>query len=358
VKTTKQDACHLPLALATGPRRLVLVLWCSAVNVLAVNVLAEDTITVATGKDGRGRSRITGQILDYTGEGLRVRLSSGREQTLASDRVIEVESSWPRGYTAGDQLFAQRKFEQALGRYQEALGEEQRGWVKRRIMAQCVWCYRNLQRWGQAGDAFLAIYRSDPATQYFASIPLAWTAAHSANSPNERVAASWLADRTSPAASLLGASWLLATNQRDLAQNALRKLSADPDPRIAFLAEAQLWRMRTTTAAPEETARWRERVERMPDDLRSGPYFVLAQSLARHKLHEQAALAALRIPILYSSHRKLAAESLLVAGRELEQLGKLEEAMGLYRELTTDYSGVAAAAARSRLERLQHSTTN
>ena len=329
-----------------------------ALGLVAGRVSAVDTITVATGQDGKGRSRITGQIIDYTGEALRLELPSGREQKIASERIVEVETTWQANHTAGDRLLVERKYGDALDRYRAALGQEQRRWAQRRILAQCVWCQQHLEQWGQAAETFLTIYRSDRATQYLPSIPLVWTAPHWLNDSLQASAASWLAAADSPAASLLGASWLLTTDRQAAAQEALRRLSTDRDARIAFLAEAQRWRTRVLTADRQEVDRWREWIRRMPDDLRPGPWFTLGLALARQGLHEQAALAHLRVPILYSSHRSLAAESLLAAGRELELLGQRDEAVGLYREVTAVHGGVAAATARSRLENLRRPKTD
>jgi tetratricopeptide (TPR) repeat protein len=324
----------------------------------AASASAEDVIIVATGKEGRGRSRIAGQILDYTGQGLRLMLPSGREQTFASDRVVEVETAWQPDHAAGDRLFGEGKYAQALPLYRQSLGKEHRPWARRRILAQCVWCCRCLEQWEQAGDAFLVLYDSDPSTQYFASIPLAWGAAQLSSASVERRAADWLARPDSRAASLLGASWLLTTASRqDASEAVLQRLASDRDARIAFLAESQLWRTRAATAAPQAD-HWRERIEQMPEDLRPGPYFTYGRALARLGCREQAALAFLRVPILYPSHRDLAAESLLAAGRELELSGQVDEAVGLYREVTADYCGAAAATARSRLENLHRLKTD
>ena len=68
---------------------------------------------------------------------------------------------------------------------------------------------------------------------------------------------------------------------------------------------------------------------------------------------EQAALALMRIPILYPQHRLLAAQSLLDSGRSLEKLDRSKQAVRLYHELIRTYpQSRSTAEARSRLEEM------
>ena len=154
-------------------------------------------------------------------------------------------------------------------------------------------------------------------------------------------------------ARLLGASWLLSTDTRAAAIDALGELVSDADARVALLAQSQLWRTRIVTAKPQETDRWQSLIARAPDGLRAGPYFTLARALAAQGQSEQAALAFLRVPILYPTHRRLAAAALLSAGRELEKIGRTEKAVTLFQEVVRDHKHAPAAAeSASRLERL------
>jgi TolA-binding protein len=89
----------------------------------------------------------------------------------------------------------------------------------------------------------------------------------------------------------------------------------------------------------------------MPAPLRAGPYLVLGRALSRSGQSESAALTLLRVPILYRQHYLLAADGLLAAGRELENLQRHDQALGLYAELVREYPATdAAAEARQRLE--------
>jgi tetratricopeptide (TPR) repeat protein len=297
--------------------------------------LADDTVVFATGKEGRGRSRIAGTILDYTGTELRIRQASGRESVVPAEKVVSIDTPKTPKHLAGDALFDAGDFTKAVDPYREAMREEKRLWMHRQILAQLVWCYRNLGQVERAGDIFLLLVDNDPSTQFFDAIPLAWTSAAPAPAA-ERQAKTWLAKSSQSAALLLGASWLLSTD-RAVAIAALDRLAADADSRIAQLAAAQLWRTKLVTAKPDEVARWQADVEKLPAPLQAGPYYVAAEALARLGNHEQAALAYLRVPLLHSRHRYLNPDALFGAGRALETLGRPTEAAGVYRELTADY---------------------
>jgi TolA-binding protein len=92
----------------------------------------------------------------------------------------------------------------------------------------------------------------------------------------------------------------------------------------------------------------------LPESLRAGPYYVLGLGLAAHDQHRRAAVALMRIPILFPRQEALAAEALLAAGRSLAGLDQIDEAARVYRELIAQHStSTAAAEARQRLESLE-----
>lgn len=133
----------------------------------------------------------------------------------------------------------------------------------------------------------------------------------------------------------------------------LQRLLADRDPRVAMLAHTQLWRTRTATVTLEDLQGWETWLQRMPGDLRAGPYCVIGQAWSSKGSPAKSALSYLRVPILYPADRRLAAAALLSAGRELEKIGQVQQAVTLYREVVRDYAAAPAAAeARGRLEEL------
>ncbi|MDA1051476.1 MAG: hypothetical protein O3C40_13490 [Planctomycetota bacterium] len=312
-------------------------------------VIANDTVVVRSEPANKVR-RVTGTIVDFTGESLLLRHASGREEKFAPDRVVEVLGDWKESHKAANVLFAEGNFEAAETKYREALRDEDRRWAQRRVLSQLTWCYRYLGQTDNAVKAFLPLYRDDPKTPHFASIPLTWTTGQ-AEPDLDRQAAAWMQDKDSPAARLIGASWSLTSARRAEAIKVLREFVSDPDPRMVFSAEAQLWRTQIATSRPEDVSRWQERIERMPPIIRGGPYYVLGLALSRQEMHEQAAISFMRTAILYPSERDLVPDSLLAAARELETMGQATEAAGLYREILTKYeANRAAGEAEARLK--------
>ena len=313
---------------------------------------AEDTVIYATGKDARGRGSVTGTVVDYTGEHLVLRTASGRDQTIAASRVVEIKTARTPEQVAGDGFARAGQHEKAVNSYLAALRDERRVWVRRQIMAQCVRCFCECGQFDRAVEGFLPLWRSDPQTQYFDVIPLSWSP-HQPSLTFKQKARAWLEAEQDSAARLQGASWLLSTDAREAAIAALRGLTSDADARVATMAETQLWRTRVVTAKPQDVNRWRSLIARTPEGLRAGPYYILGRALAALGQSEQAALAFLRVPILYPVHGRLAAAALLSAGRELERIGQTKQAVTVYQEVARDHSDAPAAAeAASRLENL------
>ena len=352
--------------LAFDPRPSARFSWRTVACVLAASLLgmlflpgqtdAQDTVIVATGKAREGRMKRRGQITDYTGAGLVLVPKHGRKVTIPVDRIVKIETQRSAEQVAGDQAMAQDDYYQALTHYDKAAKEEKRRWVRREIIAAAVRAHRALGHLEKAGDLFLVLAEEDPATPYFDVIPLAWTFTRGVS---RQKAKSWLAKKTSSAAMLLGASWLLSGIDRPAAVGALNRLRGDPDRRIALLSMAQSWRTRLATASQHDLVDWGGAIERLPESLRAGPYFVLGRALAHRKKSKQAALMLLRVPILHPHERDLAAESLLAAASVLEQSNHADQAGRLFEELIRDYPKTTAAeAAKQRLKELQKEAGN
>ncbi len=315
----------------------------------ARSLRADDMLLLKSDSSTR---RVAGTIIEYTGESLQLRHASGRDEKISPDQVIEVLGDWKESHQTANALFAEGDFQAAEAKYRLALREEDRRWVQRRVLAQLTWCYRYLGQTDDAVKAFLPLCRDDPTTPYFAAIPLTWTSVPT-ELDLERQAVAWLQDKNSSAARLIGASWSLTSARRAEAIKVLQQFISDPDPRMAFLAEAQLWRTQVATSRAEDVNRWQERIERMPSDIRSGPYYVFGLALSRHEMHEPAAINFMRVAILYPSQRDLVPDSLLAAGRELETMEQATDAVGLYREILTKYqTNRVAGEAESRLKQL------
>lgn len=338
---------------------------CRAVRILAAMLLlasclasrlpaqapASDTVHLWD-QEGETVSRVRGTILAYDREVLTLMTGSGREQQLPSARVARLESRWDRRQLEADQAFAAGDFVKAKTLYRLALENEMRGWARHHLVAQVSWSEQAAGQWADAGSTFLkSVLGSNPETPYFDAIPLLWKT--SALSPAmERSGRVWLVDERSRAANLVGASWLLASSERDLAIQVLQQLAVGQDRQVAFMAEAQLWRIRVPTVTVAGIESWEKMLARMPPALRAGPCYLLGHALRRTGRKQDALIAWMRVPLQYPRHRLLAAESLLATARHYQAAGKSIQATTLYRELASGYAGtIASRAARDELQK-------
>ena len=324
----------------------------SVVALTSAATVAQDVVHL-TSQDGEAATRVRGEVVDFTGRQLLLKTATGREQSIPSHRVERIDTTYSAEHRAADALFDKRAFRQALDQYRLALSatREPRDWVRRRILAQIVWCHRSLGQPDQAGEYFLILLSRDPTTPDFACIPLAWTDAPPPPAVVPKAQA-WLADAKNPAADLIGASLLVASDQKAAALDHLKRLATDADARIAWLAQAQLWRAQAATATTAQLRSWSEVISAHDSALVAGAQFLVGTALARSE-PEAAALALLKLPILYPREHHLSAAALLLAGECLQQAGRKSQAAGLYRELVDQYEGLAEAAeARRRLRSL------
>lgn len=339
---------------ATSGRRPWPGRWLCALALLLIAppVAAEETVYYSVGDDGDTLRKLTGTVVDYTGRELRLETAGGRAVSLPGDKVVRIDS--PRGQeeTEAEALYREGKFAEAAARFTDAVKLEARVWRRRELIAQAVWSHRNAGDIVRAGELFRLILKSDPTTYLLDALPLAWTTQEPA--PDlDRAATSWLADSQEEVA-LMGASWLLSSNRRPDALQTLERLTRSTEKRVAALAQAQLWRTQIVTATAADVERWQAAVEQMPPTLGAGPWWIVGQALARLRQAEPAALALMKVPILYPRQRQLAAEALFAAGGQLETIGQLPEAARLYREVAERHAesriAPAAAAAARRLE--------
>jgi TolA-binding protein len=115
----------------------------------------------------------------------------------------------------------------------------------------------------------------------------------------------------------------------------------------------QLWRTKLLTAKPDEISRWQSQLEKMPPEIQAAGWYILGDLRARQNQHEQAALAYLKVPLLFRQQRAMASDALLAAGGQLEKMKQPSQAAGLYRELLRDFAHLPAATeAQPRLDAL------
>lgn len=304
---------------------------------------ADDVVSLRAERADGGKTRWTGEILDYNAKELRLRLISGKERSFPAGEIAEITTPLSTQQQAGDERFAAHDYAGAFEQYRAALGAgERRDWVRRQIVARSIDCLRAQSQPETAGQTFVKVLLSGEGdTPYLDCIPLCWRT--SIRPPAlERAAASWLADASSPFVAILGASWLIGSAQNSAAVARLQRLSLDRDRRVAWLAQAQLWRTTLFSATEQDLVGYLRAIEDCPAELRAGPYFVLGSALAA-KRPDEAALCLLRAPLVYPRDRPLGAAALLAAAEVFQRQQRDEDAARLYRELADDYPEQAEA---------------
>lgn len=302
--------------------------------------LAADTVTTVTAA-GATMTR-SGTVVDYTASELRLRPAGGREVTVPAVQVVRIETARTAAHEAAEKSFVERDWKAAAEQFGTAIRGEERGWVRREMLAQMTRCYRALGDGDAAGRVFLQLVKSEATDAQFAAIPLVWQATDKLTL-SERHAREWVEAAGSSSANLIGASYLLASADAAVATTVLDRLTRDRDPRIALLAETQRWRVRQAGVAAEELSRRRATIERLARPLRGGPTLVFAQSLAGASKVDLAVAELLRVPIEHANERTLAAASLTEAANLLRSAKRDEEAAAIERERDREYGATARA---------------
>jgi hypothetical protein len=329
-------------------------LW--VVLLLPMWASAEDRVVVTTGADNAGRRTLSGEIRDYNGKELRISLANGQDLDVPAARVVEVSTKQPAKQVEAEQFARKHEYADALAAYRVALREETRGWAKRRIMADVVTCYESAGELMNAADAFATLMKTDEHWQYIERAPLLWTSGL-IDADCERQAKIWLKQAEFPTAQLVGASWSLAGAERATAMTTLRKLSSSPDARLAHLADAQQWRGNIATVGPQELKGWELQIQRMPPELRAGPYLVLGKGWAmqdarmlggREDLHRRAIWAYLKPVVLWPDRPALALQGLSGAAESLGKLQWNDETQLVLSEMARDFPDTEAGKAAGR----------
>jgi tetratricopeptide (TPR) repeat protein len=294
---------------------------------ITLSAAKADEVTVRTGPNTV--RRVTGEIVEYNAEVLMVQ-RTGRKESFEPITIESFVTTWPASYTEGRKKMASSQWQEAIVDLREAVADESRLWAQRQIIADTVRCYAALGEYQKAAATFKVIYRNTPITRHLSVLPIQWWVDNS-NAAELETLKSWLRDI--PPLKLAAASRLLTSPLRREAQQALQDLVLDTNPRIAILATCQLWRDEVVQATPETVARWEEKLQRLSPDLRTGPAYVVAATLARQGDWQDAAELFLRCPILFGNQHELAAQSLLAAAGSLEKLDRHRQAATLYREI-------------------------
>lgn len=319
---------------------------------------ADDVVTLIPKSPVDNPTQVRGTIVDFSGQSLVLQTATG-QTSIPSDKVRSVQTDYGPSYQQGLKHLSAGQTSEAIRSFQAAVAAESRPWVRREVLANAAIALQNAGRIVDAGNTFLKIIEEDPQTIHVEAIPLAWFSLPP-DFERDRAARIWL-EMPSPYAQLLGASWLLGTSDRSKAIEALGNLRRSKLPSIALLAEAQLWQTKIVTAGADDVSRWEKQLAAgiLRGAALAGPTLVVGKAWRQLDNDEQAALTLMRPPILYPTHRPVAAESLLQAGRSLERSGKFADAQRVVNEVLRDYGDQPARQeAEQTLKRLANSGSN
>jgi len=318
---------------------------------------AEDRVTVRT-ETGSGQAVLTGTVMDWNGERLRMKAGDDVREFDAS-RVADVVSPRLATHVVGLKSLSEGRADEAHASLTKALSEEPRQWMRREVLASIVRADLAREDRAAAGKDFLALLDSDPKTRHFNLIPLDWET----NAPKaglSSAARGWMQGNASEAAKLLAASVLLFdSNASKDAVETLDRLARSSNVKIYTLARAQLWRQQVArgTVPAGEIERWEDRINDIPEPLRGGAYYQIGQGWAGRGDPERAAAAFLWLPLVYDADGGLAASAAVLAAEELTKFGRTADAVQLYREVLARFPQTAAAGhAKAQLERWSSET--
>jgi len=312
-------------------------------------VADEVTVVDAAGKKPFVRK---GEIIDLKGDMLTLQLSSGRETKIPFARVQKIDADWSATHAAANAKYEQHDYVSALALYRKAFNTEKRAWVKRRLLERVIWCYRNTGKDADACRMFERLVKEDRDTPYLACIPLLWpTKQCPANV--KAIVSRWLRDDQPATLRLVAASWLLVKN-RSQSISTLRELGKDPSKSISSLAVAQLWRAELLTLKESRLSWWQEQLESTPAELRAGSYYLLGKSLAKFGQQDEATLAFLRVPTMFSDDVSLGQICLAEGAAILQSQNQRQEAISAYQSsLDLDADSSLGRAAKSALAQLK-----
>ena len=296
-------------------------------------LLAQPNDYVVYRAENQATRRLDGEIVNITGrDGMTFRPNDGPEQKIALDNIVDFGTVKEVAQVNAEQAMQSGDFRGAIDDYTAARRAEKRSWVLRQQTSMLIQAYTALGETERACREFFALAESDPETVYLAVIPLPWHVELSQAALYQRLGESWLDRPEYPAAQLLSAALALTTTNREKAIAALQNLANSPNASLAAMASAQLWRLRLAEATLEEAEIWEQQLATMPEDLRSGPHYVLGEVFARLDRPDDATAHWLHVVIDTPNMQPLATRALDQAIETFERQGRHAEAETLRRE--------------------------
>jgi len=273
----------------------------------AVEKAVEEFVEIRAG-EGRVQ-RWRGEIVNFSGTGLILRLSDGTEKHFPVERVVSYSPNSSSLYREANKRLAEGAVTEALGLFVRARTAESREWRRREITADIVRCYHALGDYVRAGEEFVdRLVVLDSQSPFVWCVPLAWFPEETLALAEPR-ARNWL-NSDLAWVQLLAASYLLDSPAASQAVTVLERLRSSTDETVAILASAQLWRRGWQSVQPNQLSQWENVIERLPARLKSGPCYLLGLAWKQQGAFDRAMVWLLRPPFLWPENRRVAARCL------------------------------------------------
>ena len=277
---------------------------------------------------GDGEVKRKGRIVSWIGDVISIEGKTGVKD-FDTDRLIRIETAWHGGYEDGNRLLGQYRYDEAINQFNSALESEPREWMQNIVFAKLVQCYLAKEDFGKAASHFLNVIDDDPQSRFRHLAPLVWTSSR----PNTQQLKTGeaLLDSAEPMVALMGASWLLKSNQK--ANQKMEKLARDFDPVIASLAKTQLWRLDNVPLNEKRMAIRIQQVQAMPEKIRCGAWYLIADAQVKLKQEDEVIVNFMRIPINDPQQGGLAAAAIYQTAWLLKKTNRQQQSQALRNEL-------------------------
>jgi hypothetical protein len=237
-----------------------------------------------------------------------LRKDTAGPSTFPGDQVIGIEPGWKdESFVEVHRLFGEQQFSEVIRTGQAALKAPSiPRWQQRLLVAEMVQSACALGQWQVAGKIYSVLAQDTPPQLLASVIPLPWSdELLSAGKSMREPAMGWL-QASEPELQLLGATWLLGSDQNGSAIEMLLRLAKHESTMISGYAQAQLWR----TVLPSEIesihfGKWVGLRDKLPIALQAGPTMLLGHRLDQSGAWELAVAEWLRIASLHSERYHL-----------------------------------------------------
>jgi hypothetical protein len=233
--------------------------------------------------------------------------------TFPGDQVIGIEAGWKEdSFAEVHRMFTDHRFAEVISQGQTVLKTPSiPRWQQRLIVAEMVQSACALGQWQVAGKIYNVLAQDTAPLLLRAVIPLPWSDELLTAGKGLRESASDWIKKSEPEMQLLGASWLIGSDQNGLAIETLRNLANDGSPLVSNYAQAQLWR----TVPPSEIesthhGKWVAVRDKMAISMQAGPTMLLAHRLDQAGAWELAVAEWLRIASLHGDRYHLSTRAI------------------------------------------------